>query len=226
MVTGTRAFKDGKTERICALIAEIHPRIETVLVVGCGKGTESAILAQQLGAKVIGVDTLDDFDPEARAVADLRVGDALALDFPDDSFDFIYSYHALEHVGNPALALREMARVLKPDGGYWIGTPNRSRLLGYMGSKSASFAEKISWNLNDWRARLRGKFRNEFGAHAGFTARELRELLASSLPSPIDKTFAYYRAVYPSRRSTLGLLNATGLHRIAYPAVYFAGRNT
>jgi SAM-dependent methyltransferase len=226
MATGTRAFADGKTERICALIAEIHPRIETVLVVGCGKGTESAILAQQLGAKVTGVDTLDDFDPEARAVADLRVGNALALDFPDRSFDFIYSYHALEHVGQPAVALREMARVLKPDGGYWIGTPNRARLLGYMGSKSASLAEKISWNLNDWRARLRGKFRNEFGAHAGFTASELRALLASSLPSPVDQTFAYYRAVYPSRSSALQLLNATGLYRIAYPAVYFSGRST
>jgi ubiquinone/menaquinone biosynthesis C-methylase UbiE len=225
MTSGTPTFRDGKTERICALIAAIHPRIETLLVVGCGKGIEAAILAEQLGAKVTGVDTLDEFDPEARTVADLRVGNALALDFPDRSFDFIYSYHALEHVGKPAVAIREMARVLKPDGGYWIGTPNRSRFLGYMGSKSASFAEKIRWNWNDWRARLGGRFRNELGAHAGFTARELRELLAASLPAPTDQTFAYYRAIYPSRPSTLAFLNSTGLHRIAYPCLYFSGRS-
>lgn len=224
MAPGTRTFQDGKTERICALIAAVHPRIEKLLVVGCGQGIEAAILAQRLGAAVTGIDALDSFDPEARQVTDLRVGDALALDFPDESFDFVYSYHALEHVGKPAVAIREMARVLKRDGGYWIGTPNRSRLIGYIGSKSASFAEKARWNLNDWRARLAGRFRNEFGAHAGFTMKELHELLAASLPAPKNQTFAYYRAIYPSRPSTLGLLNASGLHRIAYPAIYFSGR--
>jgi SAM-dependent methyltransferase len=221
---GTRTFRDGKTERICTLIAAVHPKIEKLLVVGCGKGIEAAILAQNLGVRVTGVDMLDDFDVDARTIADLRIGNALALDFPDETFDFVYSYHALEHVGQPAVAIREMARVLKRDGGYWIGTPNRSRLLGYLGSKSASFGEKIRWNLNDWGARLRGRFRNEFGAHAGFTTEELRALLATSLPAPQSQTFAYYRAIYPSRPSTLGFLNATGLHRIVYPSVYFSGR--
>lgn len=220
----THNFKDGKTERICALITRVHPSIKRLLVVGCGQGIEAAILAERLGAEVTGIDTLDGFDVEARKVADLRVGDALALDFADETFDFVYSYHALEHVGQPAVAIREMARVLKRDGGYMVGTPNRARLFGYLGSKSASFTEKIRWNLNDWWARLRGRFRNELGAHAGFTANELRALLGASLPAPQNQTFAYYRAIYPSRASTLGFLNATGLHRIAYPCIYFSGR--
>ncbi len=224
-MTATRKFKDGKTERICALIAAIHPRIEKLLVVGCGKGIEAAILAQGLGVAVTGVDTLDDFDPDARKIADLRVGNALALDFPDQSFDFVYSYHALEHVGQPAVAIREMARVLKRDGGYWIGTPNRSRLVGYLGSKGASLGEKVRWNLNDWRARLTGRFRNELGAHAGFTTAELQALLAASLPQPQNQTFAYYRAIYPTHPSTLTFLDSTGLHRIAYPCLYFSGRS-
>lgn len=223
-MTGTRNFQDGKTERICGLIAAIHPSIKTLLVVGCGKGIEAAILAEALGAAVTGIDTQDNFDTDARRVADLRVGNALALDFPDQSFDFVYSYHALEHVGQPAVAVREIARVLKRDGGYWIGTPNRSRLFGYVGSKSASFAQKIVWNLNDWRARLAGRFHNELGAHAGFTATELRGLLASSLPPPKDQTFAYYRAIYPTRPTALKLLNSTPLYQIAYPCLYFSGR--
>ena len=225
-MTATRKFKDGKTERIVALIAAIHPRIERLLVVGCGKGIEAAILAEGLGAAVTGIDTLDDFDPEARKIADLRVGNALALDFPDQTFDFVYSYHALEHVGQPAVAIREMGRVLKRNGGYWIGTPNRSRLLGYLGSKSASFGQKIAWNFNDLRARLTGRFRNEFGAHAGFTTEELEALLAASLPAPKNQTFAYYRAIYPTRTSTLSFLDTTGLHRVAYPCLYFSGKNS
>jgi ubiquinone/menaquinone biosynthesis C-methylase UbiE len=223
-MTGTRKFQDGKTERICGLIAAIHPRIKTLLVVGCGKGIEAAILAEVLGASVTGIDLQDTFDADARRVADLRVGDALALDFPDESFDFVYSYHALEHVGQPVVAIREMARVLKRDGGYWIGTPNRSRLIGYMGSKGASFSQKVRWNMHDWRVRLSGRFRNELGAHAGFTLAELRDLLAASLPPPKNQTLAYYHAIYPERPTTLNVLNATGLYRIAYPCVYFSGK--
>ena len=223
-MTGMRKFKDGKTERICGLIAAVHPNIKTLLVVGCGRGIEAAILAESLGAAVTGIDTQDNFDADARKAADLRVGNALALDFPDESFDFVYSYHALEHVGRPAVAISEMARVLKRDGGYWIGTPNRSRLFGYIGSKSASFTEKIRWNLNDWRARLTGRFRNELGAHAGFTVAELRGLLAASLPPPQNQTFAYYRALYPTQPAALNFLNATALYRIAYPCLYFSGK--
>lgn len=223
-MTGRRKFEDGKTERICGLIASIHPRIKTLLVVGCGYGIEAAILAEGLGAAVIGIDTQDRFHADARQVADLRIGDALALDFPDESFDFVYSYHTLEHIERPDVAVREMARVLKRDGGYFIGTPNRSRLVGYIGSHGASFSDKVRWNMKDWRARLAGRFRNELGAHAGFTLAELRDLLAASLPPPKNQTFAYYRAVHPARPTALNVLNATALYRFAYPCVYFSGK--
>jgi len=223
-MNGTSKFEDGKTDRICGLITAIHPHIKKLLVVGCGYGTEAAILAEKLGAEVIGIDTQDNFDPDAKRVADLRIGNALALDFPDESFDFVYSYHTLEHIEQPAVAIREMARVLKPDGGYWIGTPNRSRLLGYIGSHGVTFSEKVRWNMNGWRARLSGRFRNELGAHAGFTLTELRDMLAASLPPPKNETSAYYRAMYPARPTTLSVLNATGLYRIAYPCVYFSGK--
>ena len=223
-MTGTPKFEDGKTDRICGLITAIHPNIKKLLVVGCGYGTEAAILAEKLGAEVIGIDTQDNFDPDAKRVADLRIGNALALDFPDESFDFVYSYHTLEHIEQPAVAIREMARVLKPDGGYWICTPNRSRLFGYINSHGVTFSEKVRWNMNDWRARLTGRFRNELGAHAGFTLTELRDMLAASLPPPKNETSAYYRAMYPARPTTLSVLNATGLYRIAYPCVYFSGK--
>jgi hypothetical protein len=59
--------------------------------------------------------------------------------------------------------LREMRRVVRPSGGVWIGTPNRSRLVGYVGSRDTNSSVKIVWNLDDRRLRLRGRFRNALG---------------------------------------------------------------
>jgi SAM-dependent methyltransferase len=45
-----------------------------------------------------------------------RVGDVDALPFPDGSFDLVTSRRALHHFPDPARALAEMARVLRPGG--------------------------------------------------------------------------------------------------------------
>lgn len=45
--------------------------------------------------------------------------DALALDFPDDTFDFAFTFSSIEHFGGhpgAALSMQEIARVLKPGG--------------------------------------------------------------------------------------------------------------
>jgi SAM-dependent methyltransferase len=50
---------------------------------------------------------------------EVRSMNALALDFPDASFDIVYSLSSIEHFGPPAAvarAAREMARVLAPGG--------------------------------------------------------------------------------------------------------------
>src|SRR6185369_15107300 len=103
------------------------------------------------------------WDPAAAVVAKLQWGVATALEFPDGWFDLVYSYHALEHIPDFRRALSEMKRVLADDGRYFVGTPNRQRLIGYLGSQNTSIRKKILWNASDWSARMRGKFRNEFG---------------------------------------------------------------
>jgi len=194
-----------------------------MLVVGCGRGTEAAVLAQDLAAEVIGIDIDPCFDPEAAGHARLMRGDATELAFPDASFDIVYSYHALEHIPDYHKALDEMHRVLK-DGGVWcIGTPNRARLLGYVGGNS-TWRQKIAWNLADWRMRITGRFRNECGAHACYTSCELREILAQHFSEVEEVTQEYYRCFYANRRVIIRFLIGSGLGSILFPSVYFMGR--
>ncbi|MFO7686421.1 MAG: class I SAM-dependent methyltransferase [Desulfobacterales bacterium] len=49
-------------------------------------------------------------------------GDAHALSWPDNSFDFAYSFSVFEHLDDPAKCLDETIRVLRPGGGFCIST--------------------------------------------------------------------------------------------------------
>jgi SAM-dependent methyltransferase len=221
---------DRKTDYVCGMIsaycsAGSSRTIEQLLVVGCGSGIEAATLAKGLHAHVVGVDVDTNFDSRACALADLRgATDARALPFPDESFDAVYCYHALEHIPEPARAIGEIARVLRHNGCYFIGTPNRSRLVGYLGSKPGTTTrDKILYNLYDWKARLNGRFKNELGAHAGFTAPELRALIDVALHDPIDVSHRYYDALYGNHKGLLRFARQSKLYKVLYPSVYFMG---
>jgi len=51
---------------------------------------------------------------------DIRLMSATHLEFPDDYFDFLYSSLVFEHIDNVPAAVREVNRVLKPEGLAWI----------------------------------------------------------------------------------------------------------
>jgi SAM-dependent methyltransferase len=76
---------------------------------------EPAIAARLRDARVTSVDLED---PRADVRADLT-----ALPMADASFDLILCSHVLEHVADDVAAMREMRRVLRPDGAALIQTP-------------------------------------------------------------------------------------------------------
>ena len=106
------------------LLPHLRPD-QDLLDVGCGPGTITLDLAAVLErGSVTGVDNAPDAVRAAQAqaasdgVANVRfaVGTGYALDFPDDSFDVVHAHQVLQHLSDPAAALREMRRVCRPGG--------------------------------------------------------------------------------------------------------------
>ena len=98
---------------------------ERLLDVGCGSGEAALALAEDLGAsgRLVGIDASAQMLRVARAnvgaaTCDVRftVGDAASLDEPDDSFDAARSERTLQWLPDPAAAVGEMVRVLRPGG--------------------------------------------------------------------------------------------------------------
>lgn len=93
-----------------------------VLEIGCGMGTDGAQFAKA-GANYTGIDLTDAAVELARKrfevsglKGEFRVADAERLDFPDESFDLVYSHGVLHHTPDIEAAVREIHRVLKPGG--------------------------------------------------------------------------------------------------------------
>ncbi len=211
-----------KTISFARIVHERLPagRIDSILVVGCGDGGEAQVLHGFFGCRVTAIDIAGKFEPRD-GVEFLRM-DAREMSFAPESFDFVYSFHALEHMVPPDRVVAEIRRVLKPGAPFCLGTPNRRRMVGYVGSADATFAEKILWNAADWRARLTGRFRNEFGAHAGFTEQELFALASRIGPTTIVSD-DYYRRIYERHDRLIRLIVAMNLQQIVWPAVYAVG---
>jgi MPBQ/MSBQ methyltransferase len=94
----------------------------TVLDVGCGIGGSSRILARDYGFNVTGITISPQQVRRAQELtppnlsAQFQVDDALALSFPDASFDVVWSIEAGPHMPDKAQFARELLRVLKPGG--------------------------------------------------------------------------------------------------------------
>ena len=102
-------------------LAPGHSAIE----IGCGLGRECEAMARIVGpgGRVVGIDASQALlDQAAARTASLglslefRRGDAHRLPFADNSFDAARGERVFEHLADPAGAVRELARVVRPGG--------------------------------------------------------------------------------------------------------------
>lgn len=174
--------------RQCALIA---PRladdigaVERVLDVACGTGT----LAVALGARVGRVDAVD-LAPEMAAIARRKADEAgltnIVIDvqsaeqlcFPDATFDAVVLSNLLHLLAEPARALAEAKRVLKPGGRlfaptYLHGQNLKAHFLSRLSGLLFGLTAASRWNLAGFLALLND---------AGFVV-EAHDIVALKMP--------------------------------------------
>lgn len=123
---------------------------DRVLDLGCGFGRH-AFEAARRGAAVIALDAGPEEVMQVRATLGAMVeagelaadhpatavqGDALALPFPDGTFDRVIASEVLEHIPDDVAAMRELARVLRPGGTMAVTVPRFG-------------PEAVNWALSD-----------------------------------------------------------------------------
>ncbi|MFB7469683.1 class I SAM-dependent methyltransferase [Kitasatospora sp. NPDC056184] len=179
-----------------------------VLDAGCGSGVVARRLAARRGLRVTGVDLLDFHVREARrlsaraALEDRTTfawGDFHELEYADGSFDGVYSMETLCHAHDPARALAEFHRLLRPGG--------RLVLLGPVAVPRAEMPDRQRELLEPFMDAMalpgaRQYTTRTLGAlvtGAGFRLEEELDATAHYLPTT-EALYAYFRLPYAALR--------------------------
>jgi ubiquinone/menaquinone biosynthesis C-methylase UbiE len=130
-----------------------------LLDAGCGPGSITLDFGEALApGEVIGIDTDEGTLARAkkaladRPLANVRFekGDIYDLQFPDASFDAVWTSSIMQWLNNPRGALKEIFRVLKPGGVY--ATRDRDRRGDIFGNSNrlVKRARDLHWRQNEY----------------------------------------------------------------------------
>lgn len=101
--------------------------IKTVMDLGCGSGDSlDYFRTKDPNIRWIGLDIEESPAVKARTRTDgeFYIYDGVHIPFDDNHFDLIYCHQVLEHVRYPTALLKEVYRVLKPNG-YFVGSTSQ-----------------------------------------------------------------------------------------------------
>lgn len=106
------------------------PRGASILDIGCGAGVDSFVAAAMVGpeGRVIGIDLSPEMVERAKKNLEktslpnvtIQEGSAEDLSFPDETFDIVISNGVFNLVPDKLKALKEVLRVLKPEGRFLL----------------------------------------------------------------------------------------------------------
>ncbi len=125
------------------------PAGKRMLEIGCGCGIALPPFAQRCQpSRLVGLDIDPEFLSQAehhvreRGIqAELLLGDARRMPFPDGAFDIIVDFGTLYHIARREQALAEVARVLSPGGLFVYETP----LNQFISHPVRSWGRRIPW---------------------------------------------------------------------------------
>ncbi|MCW2504348.1 MAG: hypothetical protein JWO79_2632 [Actinomycetia bacterium] len=183
-LTAAQTFLPARERAFDQLIPYGELPTMDVLEIGIGSGTHAALIAAHAR-------TFTGIDLTAQAVAntqgrftilgldgDLRQMDAERLDFPDSTFDFVWSWGVLHHSANTPQILAEIRRVLRPGGRAVVMVYHRS-FWGYF-VMSGLIRGLLTGDLLRTRSLHRTVQRGTDGALARYySPREWRSLAAT-----------------------------------------------
>ncbi|MGB8218563.1 MAG: methyltransferase domain-containing protein [Candidatus Methanoperedens sp.] len=117
--------KDGRVQEILSFLGDVNDK--KVIDVGCGKGRYLKILKERYPKSILyGVDISEKMLSFCPKEIETVSGSLLDIPYPDVFFDCVYSVEALEHAIMTENAIKEMVRVLKPEGNIIIIDKNKN----------------------------------------------------------------------------------------------------
>ena len=117
---GRRRIIESFVSEICRDLNVERPRI---LDVGCGTGANLEMLAQFGEAEGVDVSTDALAFCRARGLESVKQGAAEDLPYADGSFDLVTGLDVVEHLDSDVAGLKEMHRVLRPNGRILLFVP-------------------------------------------------------------------------------------------------------
>jgi SAM-dependent methyltransferase len=137
-------------------------RGKRVLDTGCGAGYGSAELAHT-AQTVVGIDVSSDAVTFARANYRLpnltfEMASCTALPHRDAIFDLVVGFEVIEHLENWREFLREVRRVLSPNGQFIVSTPNKLYYTESRGGEGVNPFHVHEFEFEEFRTELKSIF--------------------------------------------------------------------
>lgn len=119
-------FNANSVRLVFEVIGALDLNGRTIVDIGCGRGGNTALIAEKFNAQVIGVDMSSEAIAFCRKThtsrpIEFRVGDALNLPLDDGSCDAIVNVESSHSYGNLPKFLGQVRRICRP-GGWFLHT--------------------------------------------------------------------------------------------------------